>query len=398
MSDRPPKVRRGEPRRASTFNKLRDFAASKLQLEVEPPLTLKPEGAGRVLSAATDDRIFALLSGATSPYSIVQKRRVTSTHSWATVSGGIACTGCAYEINGQAGLAGKVVELERDATAGLWLFGYNRWKPPCTSAIQVKVTGCCNLALAGSAVTVKQGGVLVPGGSGTTGSDGKFTVGALSAGTYDVAATKATFSGTATASVVVPSCQTSLVTVNLSTPADPTNYVCAGCCCADPMPRTGTLTDTNGSYTVTWSADVPGGAGWWVAYDHTFVEGFTFFSNPYVGVVCKYVAPCLSWVAWNVGCGNGGFLYYPNCVPPSGFCQLATGGPFTCTGAAPTDATAVPKPTTAAALTALVSSGQVKQIPFRGGSASCSPLAATLRVMDATNCIASLCSDATLSI
>jgi hypothetical protein len=154
MPDRAPKVRRGEPRRVSAFNRLLDFAASKLRLEVQPPLTLKPEGSGRVLSAATDDAIFAQLSGSTSPYSIVQKRRVTSTHTWATVTGGVSCTNCAYEISGQSGLGGKVVELERDVDPGSWIFEYNRYKPPCTTSLCFRFIGSGRNPVSGVTLTL----------------------------------------------------------------------------------------------------------------------------------------------------------------------------------------------------------------------------------------------------
>jgi hypothetical protein len=203
MPDRAPKVRRGEPRRASTFNRLRDFAASKLRLEVEPPLTLKPEGSGRVLSADQDRSLFVQLSGASSPYSMAQVRRRTSTHSWVTVAGGVACTACAYNLAGGTGLAGKVVEAWPGVGADDWLFQYNRYKPPCTSSLCVKVIGCCNLALPGATATIKQGGVTI--GSGTTGADGKFCLGGLAAGTYDYQATKATFSGTPSGTITLAS-------------------------------------------------------------------------------------------------------------------------------------------------------------------------------------------------
>jgi hypothetical protein len=244
MPDRAPKVRRGEPRRASAFNRLRDFAASKLRLEVEPPLTLKPEGNGRVLSADQERTIFARLTGASSPYSIVQVRRRTSTHSWVDVAGGIACTGCAVEIGGQAGLAGKVVELEKAEGTAEWLFEYNRYKPPCSNALCVTVTGSrCGVKMTGATVTILQGGVTI--GSGTTDSLGNFCLGGLAAGAYTVQVSKTGFT-TQTVSKVIGSCETATVGVSFGAAAGFREL--AGC---DAAPTSATFSVDG--ITLTWN-------------------------------------------------------------------------------------------------------------------------------------------------
>jgi hypothetical protein len=244
MPDRAPKVRRGEPRRASAFNRLRDFAASKLRLEVEPPLTLKPEGNGRVLSADQERTIFARLTGAASPYSIVQVHRRTSTHSWVDVTGGIACTGCAVEIGGQAGLAAKVVELEKAEGTAEWLFEYNRYKPPCSNALCVTVTGQrCSVKLTGATVTILQGGVTI--GSGTTDSLGNFCLSGLAAGAYTVQVSKTGFT-TQTVSKVIGSCETATVGVSFGAAAGFREL--AGC---EAAPTSATFT-VDGT-TLTWN-------------------------------------------------------------------------------------------------------------------------------------------------
>jgi hypothetical protein len=304
MPDRAPKVRRGEPRRASTFNRLRDFAASKLRLEVEPPLTLRPEGSGRVLSADQDRTLFVQLSGASSPYSMAQVRRRTSTHSWVTVAGGVACTACAYDLAGGTGLAGKVVEVWRGVGANDWLFQYNRYKPPCLSSICIKVTGCNGLPLAGATVTIKQGGVTI--GSGTTGLDGKFCLGGLGAGTYTYQATKASFSGTPSGSLTIAAgpCFVHNATLALTTLADPTNYACSTCC-AEPFPKVINLTDANGTHALNWNSPGAGFGAWTGCYALT-AAGMKCDTPSGFGTPICHPATVTGYVFWSVEwCING---------------------------------------------------------------------------------------------
>jgi hypothetical protein len=172
MAKEPPKARRGRPRPPGAFDAIGE-AAARSRLEVREPLVLNPEGQGRVLTFDQDRRIFGLLSGAGSPYSLVQKHR-TLTHGWATVAGGVNCSGCAYEINGRTGLAGKVVELDRGAGSNDWTFHYNRTGTTCTGQICVHVTDSgTGLPLQWAVVRVYCGGVLVsPLGPARTDANG----------------------------------------------------------------------------------------------------------------------------------------------------------------------------------------------------------------------------------
>jgi hypothetical protein len=88
---------------------------------VKPPAVAPLEWADDSLHLATVDGFWAKLSGAANPYGMAEQYGVAG---GAFASRVRTCTGCAYEVNGQAKLNGKMIWLEPGAPGeyvGQWI-------------------------------------------------------------------------------------------------------------------------------------------------------------------------------------------------------------------------------------------------------------------------------------
>lgn len=229
-----PKIQRvkvDDPVSAEIWNavadKLRPFAKIATSQGCGLTCATGPHGTNLALTMPQD--IYARLSGSSSPYSwtnAMQTAGGTFTDRTAGLTGG---TSNVYEVNGKAGLAGKVVPITWTA-AGDWRFqwvGYGGC--PLTFTLNHPTT----CPARGATVDFKVGGVTVF--SGTTNINGQVIFpGASASGSYTIAWSFAGLTGTTSATGCTP------VTVVTGLPAGYTEN------CADAMP-TLYITDTAGT-------------------------------------------------------------------------------------------------------------------------------------------------------
>lgn len=115
------------------------------------PLALRDGPEGRSMSLNLPRTIMGTLSGASSPYDLVEQLGASG-GTWTSSGGGVSCSACAYEVNSRAGLSGKTVELV-NVGKGDWRFYYVSGTG--CSNFQVTVQGCGGSgAISGASVTI----------------------------------------------------------------------------------------------------------------------------------------------------------------------------------------------------------------------------------------------------
>jgi hypothetical protein len=303
--------RPGDHLSAAEFNDLLSASRGGLRWAA-PPLHFDPSTS--TLSLDRFEPFWAKITGRLGTAYSWAEQRWNGT-AFATLTGGRSGTTSvhpAYEVNLSTTVVTNSIVLLYPGYQGNqdYRFAAIKLKSPCPGEVCVSVRGCCNYLLPSASVTIKQGVTTI--GTCTTATNGtKCCVPTATSGSYTAEATKATFSGTASATVLV-GCTTTNTTLTLTTPADAA-HVCT-CCCADPMPISLSMSDNDGTHALTWdtSAAATEGNVWFGVHTHTFPSGYT--TGPYGG--CVFGGAVTGWLAWVVRSYGGqclATLYYPIC-------------------------------------------------------------------------------------
>ncbi|AGA30019.1 hypothetical protein [Singulisphaera acidiphila] len=92
------------------------------RVSVTPPLRWTETADGRKFACDFNPEIMVKLSGSGNPYSFVQQQYNPTTNTWSNMAGGRTGTSNCYESKGKSELAGKVVQIAWEPSAGDWRF------------------------------------------------------------------------------------------------------------------------------------------------------------------------------------------------------------------------------------------------------------------------------------
>lgn len=280
-----PHVRAGDPITADLFNEVSERLERFANLSTSSPYILLDDSPnGKSIALALPQQTWALLSGASSPYSFTEVRDGPG-GTWVSMPNGDSGTANVYEANGKSGLAGKVVPITWTA-AGDWRFQWVGYGTP-TYTWTFNVSGCTS-ALAGSIIELYQSGVLIDScttGDGTGGTTLGQCVLTVPGGTYDVIITGPAGAGfdPTNATLTISATKTTNTTLAVDS-----NHDCWSCC-NYPIPHELHATDSDGAIVLPLSYDA--------------------FGRP------AYILSTTSPVA--TACDSGPFQICINCVTPA---------------------------------------------------------------------------------
>ena len=140
------------------LNAIRDEIKRLANLTATAPLTISDGPEGRNLALDSPGSFFALLSGATSPYTFAERVGAAG-GGWVAPPGARSGASLAYEVNAAPGLAGQYVSLEPGDGAD-YRFQYVSFGAG-SHYLCVTVGDCCTVTGSGSTVTLSQAGAVV---------------------------------------------------------------------------------------------------------------------------------------------------------------------------------------------------------------------------------------------
>jgi hypothetical protein len=242
---------KGQIIRATTINQIVDGANWMSRFNVAPGFGMISTAAGPVVYDARPQKIWAKLSGTTSPYSWSQVYG-GGDGTFTVLSGGLSGTTNASEYNSHGGLNNVIVQLEQWGALDFRFFAPSRtsYPNPCIgsgNSLSFQLLGCpTNSPVPGASVDFILGGATIF--SGTTDGSGSVSVSGAAPGSYTISWTYGSLSGS-TSATISGACSSASRSANLVTVAGASNY---GCCsfgtgCLLPLPKTLFITDSNGT-------------------------------------------------------------------------------------------------------------------------------------------------------
>jgi hypothetical protein len=237
--------------------------------------------------------------------------------------------------------------------------------PPCT--IQVCCTGCGGLPLPGVAISIPQGAM--PPATGTTGAGGCVSIPYVpSSGqtTIFINASKAKFASIATGGFAFDCTGATPTVVNMTPDA---SDACACCATVDPSSVSASLTDINGTFSMTWD-----GTLYRLAYTATHANCCNCLGASGAFALCiEYTLTCAGVLTqtWfeDSTCGP---VKYNNAAISGGLCDDLLGCSFGATGTAVATGPAItgnascPAFTWTGTIPAIATTGALGVTPFPG--------------------------------